>query len=230
MCNAKSTVHHKKEVSKHLEEELKLGRISGPFKSLPFPSFQLNPIGLVPKKSGSYRMIVNLSSPKGDSINDFIPDTFATVSYTTLAFALKLIIVTGVNVYLAKSDIKSAFRLLPLRKEDYNLLCFRWEDQFFYDRCLPMGARSSCFLFESFSTALEFLVKARGHKGVCHYLDDFLFIHSSHEGCSKMLEDFKQICSDIKVPLAEDKTVEPTQDIEFLGFKINTSKQVKHLL
>ena len=48
----KSTTEDKKEVFRHLEKELKLGRICGPFKNLPFITFQLNPISLVPKKSG----------------------------------------------------------------------------------------------------------------------------------------------------------------------------------
>ena len=223
--NSKSTVEHKKEVQDHINKELNHGRICGPFNKIPFDIFQISPIGLVPKKDGSFRMIVNLSSPKGASINDGIPDSAASVSYTTLSSALKLILKAGKDAFLAKSDIKSAFRLLPLSPEDYHLLCFMWEKSYFYDRCLPMGARSSCALFEMFSSALEFLVTAQGHKDVLHYLDDFIFIHSTQTGCLQSLECFKSICKTLNVPLAEDKTVYPTQKLQFLGFEINTCEQ-----
>ena len=130
--NSKSTVEHKKEVQDHINKELNHGRICGPFNKIPFDIFQISPIGLVPKKDGSFRMIVNLSSPKGASINDGIPDSAASVSYTTLSSALNLILKAGKDSFLAKSDIKSAFRLLPLSPEDYHLLCFRWENSYFF--------------------------------------------------------------------------------------------------
>ena len=100
-------------------------------------------------------MITNLSSPAGSSINDGICDVFARVSYASLDTAINLILEAGQNPFLAKSDIKSAFRLIPIDSAQYHLLCFEWKGLYYFDACLPMGARSSCAIFESFSTALE---------------------------------------------------------------------------
>ena len=215
----------KQAISEAISKELKHGRICGPFSILPFSSFQVNPISVVKKKNGSYRMITNLSSPAGKSVNDGIPDEFARVSYASLDTAIKLVISRGQGAFLAKSDIKSAFRLLPIAPDDYHLLCFHWENSFYFDACLPMGARSSCALFEEFSSAIEHILRSSGYAGCCHYLDDFLFIGRSREECENHLQAFKAVCSHLNVPIALEKTFGPDNVLEFLGFQIDTVEQ-----
>ena len=52
-------------VTANLLKEVALGRVAGPFSTPPFPSFQVSPIGLVPKKhSDKFRTIFHLSFPK----------------------------------------------------------------------------------------------------------------------------------------------------------------------
>jgi hypothetical protein len=45
---------------------------------------------------------------------------------------------------LSKCDIEDAFRIIPIHPSDYYLLGFTWNNYFYFDRCLPMGASSSC--------------------------------------------------------------------------------------
>ena len=40
---------------------------------------------------------------------------------------------------MAKTDIQDAFRIIPINPSDYHLLGFSWNDQFYYDKCLPTG-------------------------------------------------------------------------------------------
>ena len=68
---------------------------------------------------------------------------------------LVLIKQLGCGCYLAKTDIKSAFRILPVHRDDYMLLGFSWKENFYYDLCVPMGCASSCAIFERFNSALE---------------------------------------------------------------------------
>ena len=88
----------------------------------------------------------------------------------------------GRGAWLAKSDIKSAFRLLPVSPDDYELLGFSFEGSFYYDMCLPMGCSISWALFEKFSTFLVFRTRFMAQScSVTHHLDDFLFVgKSSH--------------------------------------------------
>ena len=90
---------------------------------------------------------------------------------------------------MVKTDVKSAFRIIPIHPNDYPLLGMKWENLYYFDRCLPMGCSSSCAIFEAFSTALEWLALHRlGASGVLHILDDFLFIAESEEKCQADLQ------------------------------------------
>ena len=119
-------------VSENLSKEVALGRVAGPFPSPPLPNFQVSPIGLVPKKhSAKFRTIFHLSFPKsGDtSINSSIPKEDLSLQYTTIDNAIKAILGLGQECFLAKTDIESAFRLIPLRPSDYELFGMYWEDK-----------------------------------------------------------------------------------------------------
>ena len=227
-CNVNNRVLNQIErqaIKDTITKELSKRRIRGPFAELPYQTFQLNPISAIPKKNGKYRMISNLSSPAGKSINDGISDDFARVSYASLDSAINLIIRAGPNAFMSKSDIESAFRLLPIASDDQHLLCFKFDDQFYVDKCLPMGARSSCALFEAFSSSLEYILHQQGFCSSCHYLDDYLFVGSSYKDCENHLLAFKSLCEYLNVPLAKDKTFGPSRQLEFLGFLIDTVEQ-----
>ena len=234
-CNIKvpnllSTENHEEAVAVYLDKEINKGRIAGPFMEIPFKHFQLNPIGVVEKSvAGSFRIITNLSYPKGSSINDNIPREFSQVSYSSIQDAAKLLLECGKNSYLAKCDIESAFRLIPLSPKQYHLLVYKWNNSFYHDKCLPMGASSSCKIFECFSSALEHIAKHNGIETMLHYLDDFLIVNPSEMGCQDDLNQFVNMCQAINVPLAKNKTVGPTQTITFLGLEIDTKAEIIRL-
>ena len=62
---------------------------------------------------------------------------------------------SGRGSTLAKTDIKSAFRIIPVHPSNYQLLGFKWKGNWYVDHCLPMGCSSSCRIFEEFSCSLE---------------------------------------------------------------------------
>ena len=127
--NLRSCLEFPEVVDRSIAKELEAGRFVGPLSTLPFREFQINPVGLVPKKTpGEFRMITNLSSPRGTSINDGILEDFVHVSYSSLEDAIRLICRCGPSPFLAKLDIKHAYRLVPIRPSQYNLLCFRWKE------------------------------------------------------------------------------------------------------
>ncbi|CAH3135465.1 unnamed protein product, partial [Porites lobata] len=81
------------------------------------------------------------SSLAGSSLNDGISSDYSTVSYATVKNAIGLIKSVGPNCFLAKTDVKNAFRLVPIRPEDYDLLGIYWQGQYYYDSFLgiPMA-------------------------------------------------------------------------------------------
>lgn len=110
--NLLSAMQNPEAVNAKLSKELDAHRLAGPFSSPPFPVFRVSPLGLVPKKvEGEFRLIHHLSYPRGSSLNDGISLDYTSVSYATVEDAIGLIKSVGQNCFLAKTDIKNAFRL-----------------------------------------------------------------------------------------------------------------------
>lgn len=109
-------------VTAKLSKELEAQQIAGPFYSLPFPVFQISPLGLVPKKTeGEFRLIHHLPFPNGFSLNDGIPLDYTSVSDATVAAAIRVMKSVGQGCFLAKTDIKNAFQIILIRPQDYSL-------------------------------------------------------------------------------------------------------------
>ena len=69
---------------------------------------------------------MDLSSPHGSSINDFIPKDDYTLHYASFDETLTLVAHYGKKALMAKRDIKHAFRLCPVRLADRKLLGIHW--------------------------------------------------------------------------------------------------------
>ena len=102
----------------------------GPFSTLPLPNLQISPIGLVPKKeSGDFQLIMDLPYPKGDSINDYIDPEECSIKFDNFDRAVQMVAQLGQGALMAKLVIKSAYRLCPMRKEDWELLELQWAEK-----------------------------------------------------------------------------------------------------
>jgi hypothetical protein len=229
-AKSKEIVGYYEDIAKQkIMKEKQLGRIAGPFSNPPFPTFRVSPISVIPQKSSSeFRLIHNLSFPPENSVNDFINKEFCTVKYSSINDAVRMIYKLGKKSLLAKCDIKSVFRLLRLSPGDFDLMGFKFKDQYYFYKCLPMGAAVSCALFESFSTALHWFVQNQsGCEDILRYLDDFLFGGSAGSTqCKDILKLFQNSCKLWSVPLAVNKTVEPTEVLIFLGIEFDTMNMV----
>jgi len=49
-----------------------------------------------------------------------------------------------------ENGLKNAFRLLPCYPGDFDLLGIKPNDQYFIDKCMPMGCSISCSTFDFF--------------------------------------------------------------------------------
>ncbi|KAK3099320.1 hypothetical protein FSP39_002568 [Pinctada imbricata] len=183
-----------------------------------------SPLGLVEKKEpGEYRLIHHLSFPEGISINDAIPEEESFVQYSSVNDAIDLIKKCGRGAFCAKTDIKSAFRLINLSQSEFKCLGFVWQNQFYFDCCLPFGLSSSCKIFERFSTALQWCAQTKLEiHNMTHVLDDFIIVESSQKTCNHNLALFLEMCKSLGVPIADEKTVEACQVITFLGIELDT--------
>ena len=224
-ANLSSSYDHPQVISSYVETECTLGHTAGPYSHPPFTPFNLNPLGAVPKKSGKWRLIMHLSHPPGTSVNDGIPIEEFSLRYISVDAAADAIMTLGRGCYLAKADVKSAFRICPVRPEDWPLLGFQWQSRFYFDRVLPFGLRSAPFIFNCLAEALCWVLKHNySVDTIMHYLDDYLTAGRSYTECERNLHLLKAVFEHIGVPLAEEKFEGPATIISFLGILLDSER------
>jgi hypothetical protein len=90
----------------------------------------------------------------------------------------------GKGAFMAKTDLKSAFRLIPIHPDDWNLLGVNWKSRYYVDMYLPFGLRSAPYVFNQLSDALEWVLQHNyGLRNVIHILDDFFIAEPSKADC-----------------------------------------------
>ena len=172
---------------------------------------------------GEFRLIHHLSYPHGSSVNDGIHYEHSTVSYSTIDDAIKLIKQLGPGFFIAKTDIKNVFRLLPIQPKDYPLLGIMWKGVYYYDRCMPMGCSSSCSTFEKFSTTVQWIAQNKLNiHYMLHLLDDFLLAAMTEKLCKDQLQLFLFLCDYLGIPMAPEKTCGPSTKLSFAGIELDT--------
>lgn len=104
ICNHKSackSVQNPQFMEAYIAKELAAGCIVGPFTFLPLHCI-ISPSGLVLKhEAGTFHVIHNLSFPKGQGVNDLIPNHLATVQYEHFEHAVGLIRQAGRGALLS---------------------------------------------------------------------------------------------------------------------------------
>ena len=164
------------------------------------------------------------------SINSNIPDEKKSVKYSSVGDAIQKILSLPLNSYTAKTDISDAFCLFPIKPSEYPKLGMKFRGKYYYDRNLPQGCGSSCQIFEVFSTAIQAIFEHYVPDARCvHMMDDYFIIATNYTTCNNHLQKLLQICQDIGVPMAPDKTTSPSLQTTFLGIKLDTHLQVARL-
>ena len=141
--------------------------------------------------------------------------------YTSVNQAAELVKVCGPGALLAKLDLKSAYRMVPVHPADQPLLGIKWQGQKYM--ALPFGLTK---LFTAVADALAWAMYNQGIDLLLHYLDDFFFCSpaSSAERCSQVLSTATLLCHRLGMPIAPEKIEGPSTVITFLGITIDSNK------
>ena len=126
----------------------------------------------------------------------------------------------GLGSQLAKVDIQSAYRTIPVHLEDWNLLGMSWENALFIDTTLPFGLRSAPKIFTAVADAAEWIGRQQGVTTILHYLDDFLIIGSPESTeCMPNVALVLTIFEGLGIPVAWNKLEGPSSVLTFLGIE-----------
>lgn len=224
--NMRSAADHPDVIKEYIDSEIRAGRIFGPLPSLTLP-IHVSPVGVIPKKHrvNKWRLIVDLSSPKGHSVNAGINRAACSIHYSDIDMAIAMVQKFGRNCLLSKLDLKNAYRTVPVHPDDRPLLGLTHAHCTFIEAALPFGLRSAPKIFSAMADALLWVMATRGVKDAIHYLDDFLFVGPpDSDRCDTALSTALQTCMDLGVPVAPEKIEAPTTTITFLGLCIDTQR------
>ena len=115
--------------------------MAGPFTILPYPELHISRFGVIPKSNqpGQWRLILDLSSPEGHSVNDGIPKPLFSVHYVTVDSFIEGIMAWGQGTLMTKFYVASAYRNVTIHPQDRSLLGMRWHGKYYVDMALPLS-------------------------------------------------------------------------------------------
>ena len=229
--NMQSAVQNPQVIDDYLSREVALGRVLGPLEPSTCQSLHINRFGVIPKghQVGKWRLILDLSYPSGASVNDGIEPELCSLKYTSVDEAVRIVCQLGAGALLAKFDVESAYRLIPVHPDDRMLLGMLWKEKAYVDMSLPFGLRSAPKIFTAVADALHWILTQQGTTAR-HYLDDFLLFGApGSEECTVALQRSLQCCARLGVPIASHKTEGPSTKIVFLGIELDTDAGIVRL-
>ena len=130
-----------------------------------------------------------------------IDPKLCSLQYITVDQVAKQAITLGKGSLIAKTDIKSAYRLIPVAPKDRLYLGMKWEGKVYFDGVLPFMLRSTPKNFNTVVDALEWCVAEEVVGIIHHYLDDFAVLGPPNlEECGVNLQNLKLVCKDWILP------------------------------
>ena len=234
--NLFSALKHSDSVKELIDTECKNGCLYGPFDQPPFKHYRVSPLGVaVGKYSGKKRLIVDLSSPHDDlrhvSINDLLDKDSCSLTYVRIDDAINAIKKCGKGALLTKHDISNAFKVIPIRPDQWPYFCVKWDKKFYVFVRLVFGCRSSPCIFDTLSQAICWIASTNyGVETIFHLLDDFLSVDSP-DACTgeRTMAILSLVFNRLKIPLAKHKCIGPATCLEYLGIILDSIKMEARL-
>ena len=159
--NHTSAIEHGTHVEAYIKKELEYGALYGPFQDLDF-QIHVSPLMTREKhNSDSRRTIMDLSWPKGFSVNDAIHkckylDSYFTLQYPSIDHIINKVKAIGPGSLLYKVDISRAFRHIRIDLGDIDLLGLHYKHTYL-DGSMLFGYRLGSGIFERCSDAIRYM-------------------------------------------------------------------------
>ena len=176
--NHPSALAHPGDIEHYIATELGHQALLGPFAGPSAIGCHYSPLMTRPKKDSKFRrVIIDLSWPRGCSVNDGISRTDyidgpLTISLPTHDDMERAVLVAGRGAYLYKTDLSRGYRQLRVDPLDWPYLSFRHTSGHCMDICPAFGLRSSAMAMQRVSQAIVHIHAKRGYVSRA-YIDDF---------------------------------------------------------
>ena len=224
--NHASALQNSHHVHSYIQEELSFQAMLGPFQAKPI-SLHVSPLMVRDKQdSMKKRTIMDLSWPKGASVNAFVQKdvylgTQYVLTYPSIDSITNSLLKLGPAALIYKVDISRAFRQIKIEPRDIDLLGLKFQDQYFIDRSVPFGYRNGSQNFQRCTDAIQFTMQQHGFPHLFNHIDDLIYtglpsnIDHSFQFLLKLLQE-------LGLDISQKKLVPPSTSVVCLGIHIDT--------
>ena len=173
-------------------------------------------------------VILHLSTPEGHSVNDFISREEFTL-HTTPPYTMPWLSLAGSTEepsWLLCWTCRQHSAWSSVLASEWELLGMYWRDKYYVETCLPFSVRSAPSIFDNFARALHWILEHNYGTTLLHYLDDFLLLGPPGlPTCQDSMSTMLQVCQELGMPVAMEKSEGPATCLTFLGIELDSSLQ-----
>ena len=223
--NHKSAVEFPQDVEKYIQEERSFGAIIGPFEKAPIENLHYSPFMTRHKpNSDTRRVILDLSWPRGDSVNagvekdGYLGADFK-LTFPSIDDLTKELVKIGKGAHIFKVDVSRAFRHLNVDPGDFDLLGLSWNGTYI-DTRIPFGSRHGSQFMQRTSDAVRHIMRQRD-VSVINYIDDFLG-YGTPDVARRSYDALIDVMAKLGITISKKKLVAPTTQAVCLGILIDT--------
>ena len=227
--NHRSAIQHAAAVDKDITKDVNMGALLGPFDVNPFSGIPIviSPLQTVAKANSlnERRIVVDLSFPEGSSVNDGIPkDTFLgepiNLHYPSVDTLADIVRRKGRGALMFKTDLRAAYKQLPLCPGDWPLCAVSWRDKIFVYIREIFGLRTSALACQRTTACIQHLFQQEGYD-CCVFLDD-IGGADTPERAHAAYQSLKTLLKLLGLWESEEKAIGPVTSMVFLGLLLNS--------
>ena len=218
ICNHHTAVQFPDDIIKYLTKELTLGAMLGSSDAINHTKFHCSPLMTHLKEVDSRRVILDLSYPKGNSLNDYVTRD----SFDGTLFALKLSSIDGITENIINTendpvlfsvDVARTFRNLPVDPADSLKFGIKWINQYFLDKSVVFSWVYGKASFQLISDAIAYFMRDRVQ---LIYIDDYITV-SPRFKADTVFQNLCTLLNELSLSLTSTNLTPPTKRIPYLG-------------
>ena len=173
VTNHYSACQYPQEVQKYIDKEKSFG--TGPVKNISHEQYHCSQLMTRPKDNGSRHVILDLSYPRGHSVNSQVDKNMFDNSFVlrcpNIGHITEDIVHCTEECILFKIDVAHVFSNLRVDPVDSLKLGIHWKGQFYADLAMAFSWTYGSAVFQLLSDSIAYIVAKAGFKLHC-YIDD----------------------------------------------------------
>lgn len=223
MYNHTSAEKFPSEVKQYIATEINEKAMLGPYDQPPFTDFHTSPLLSRPKDNKSRRIIVDLSWPRGNSVNSAAYHTYDNLEYKLTYPSLDVIkerlLELGPSALLYKIDISRAFRNLPVDPIDIQFLGIAFDSKYYIDLSIPFGYIHGSACCQRVTDAIRYICNKNGF-WLFNYCDDLIGIELP-DRVYQAFDFTKNLVTNLGFPISKNKLIPPAAVVTCIGIEVS---------